>query len=72
MTGFVIEKAFYVDSLGFFASLLFKFLGNAKGNLNPKMVKMYELLLFPTSCILDHFFHNWFGKSLLVISKRPK
>ena len=70
--GYNIVIAKYVDSLGFFATLLYKIL-NKSGELSLRSIKMYDTLLFPLSRRLDDLgFKKLFGKNLLIIAHRPK
>jgi SAM-dependent methyltransferase len=68
--GFRIESAIYVDCLGFFASLVFKLIGNKEGDLDRGMVKLYDVLVFPLSRILDRVLGGLFGKNLMISSYR--
>lgn len=68
--GFRVKEASYVDSLGFFASLLFKFAGNNSGDLNRKALIAYDRLLFPVSRMIDAAFKRTFGKNVLVVAAR--
>jgi SAM-dependent methyltransferase len=66
-TGFRIERAEHVDSLGFFATLLFKLIGDKDGNVSLGALKTYDRLVFPLSRALDLVTRRWFGKNLLLI-----
>ena len=68
--GFNIEKAVYVDSLGFFATLIFKLIGNDKGDLDRTAVKIYDTFIFPISRVLDSAFSGLFGKNLMIVASR--
>lgn len=68
--GFKPERSFYVDSLGFFASLVFKIFGNSAGDLNPSLVRLYDGLIFPLSRIIDRVIGGSFGKNLLIVARR--
>ena len=70
-TGFQIDTATYVDSLGFFLALVYRWVGSDTGVIDPKAVKIYDRLLFPLSRILDRLLFGSFGKNLLVIGTRP-
>jgi SAM-dependent methyltransferase len=67
--GFVIERLGYVDSLGFFAALLFRAAGNRGGELNPRALRLYDRAIFPVSRFLDRVTRRWFGKNLLLIAR---
>lgn len=64
--GFQVVSIRYCDSLGFFAALALKFLGNRSGSLNPKMVVFYDKYIFPFSQRLDGKLGRLFGKNLYV------
>lgn len=68
--GFTIENSYYVDSLGFFVTLLFKFIGNAQGDISPKAIRIYDRVIFPISRIFDFVLRPFFGKNLAVILKK--
>ena len=65
--GFAIELASYVDSIGFFASIFFKYFGRSDGQLNPSAVKAYDKFVFPLSVFLDRAAGRAFGKNLQVV-----
>jgi len=69
--GFVIEQARYVDSLGFFAALGYRFFGNDDGGLDLRAVRLYDRVVFPMSRILDRITWPLLGKNLLVCAIRP-
>lgn len=70
--GFEIERARYVDSLGFFAGLAYRFFGNADGGLDVGAVRLYDSVVFPLSRVLDRGLSRWLGKNLLVSAVRPR
>lgn len=69
--GFVIEQVQYVDSLGFFAALAYRFFGDDDGGLNLHAVRLYDRVVFPLSRVLDRITWRLFGKNLLVRAVRP-
>jgi SAM-dependent methyltransferase len=70
--GFHIERVAYADSVGFFATLLFKAIGSKDGSVNIGALKLYDRLIFPISRILDRATQRWFGKNLLLAcTKQP-
>jgi len=69
--GFEIERARYADSLGFFASLAFKWFGSNDGSINKKALVAYDRFVFPVSCWFDKALSPFFGKNLLVVAKKP-
>ena len=66
--GFTIERCAYVDSLGFFATLLFKLVGDSSGNINRTALRLYDRAIFPLSRLIDTVTRRWFGKNLLLIA----
>ena len=66
--GFAIDRCEYVDSLGFFATLVFKFLGDRSGTINRTALRLYDRAIFPLSRLLDTVARRWFGKNLLLIA----
>jgi SAM-dependent methyltransferase len=70
--GFKVEHSAYADSLGFFASLAYKWWGNNDGGINEKSLIIYDRLIFPISRICDVFFQRWFGKNTFVIIQKPE
>ena len=69
-TGFEIQAARYVDSLGFFASLLYKMIDNKSGDINLSALKLYDAYVFPLSRLFDRIFSRILGKNLLVIAAK--
>lgn len=69
--GFEIEKANYVDSIGFFVSLLYKWIGNKNGDLNKGSLLFYDRVLFPISRVMDFFLSKVMGKNLEVVARKP-
>lgn len=68
--GFQIDTARYIDSLGFFVALIYRWVGNDTGVISPASVKLYDRFLFPLSRILDRLLLGSFGKNLLVVGTR--
>lgn len=69
-SGFVVENAKYVDSLGFFASLIYKIWGDKNGNINRSMLIMFDRFFFPMSLFLDKLTGYFFGKNLMVVARK--
>jgi SAM-dependent methyltransferase len=67
---FAIERVAYVDSLGFFAALVFKALGDRGGEINPVALRLYDRAVFPLSRVVDFAAGRWFGKNLLLIARK--
>jgi hypothetical protein len=71
--GFLIQSSSYSDSIGFFASLIVKFLGYKKsGNLgSTKSLELYDKYIFPISKLLDNLGLRFvLGKNIILIAKK--
>jgi SAM-dependent methyltransferase len=67
--GFAVESCAYVDSLGFFAALLFKVADDGAGDINRRALRLYDRAIFPISRLIDRLTGRWFGKNLLLIAR---
>jgi SAM-dependent methyltransferase len=70
--GFEVGDARYVDSLGFFASLVYKLIGDRSGSVSPGSVGFYDSIIFPISRLIDVLSFGSFGKNLLVVATKPQ
>lgn len=68
--GFEIRMMRYVDSLGFVATLLFKAIDDGKGDVNRRLLRVYDRWAFPVSRRLDALTHRWFGKNLMALATK--
>lgn len=68
--GFKVDRVAYVDSIGFFATLLFKLVGNNKGDVSLGALKLYDRAVFPLSRALDRVAQRWLGKNLLLLASK--
>ena len=68
--GFDVNAAYYVDSLGFLATLVYKLVGNRSGSVSPGSVALYDSVIFPLSRIIDFLSVGSFGKNLAVIATK--
>ena len=69
-TGFEVSSARYVDSLGFFATLLYRLVGDRSGRISAGSVSLYDSLVFPVSRLVDVLTLGSFGKNLAVVAAR--
>jgi SAM-dependent methyltransferase len=69
--GFEIRSIRYADSLGFAATLLFRAIDSGRGDVNRRLLRVYDRLVFPLSRALDTVTHRWFGKNLLALAVKP-
>ena len=71
--GFDIERASYVDSAGFFATLLMKPFARKDGVLNTHLVAIFDRFCFPVGRLLDKLiFGSWLGKNVAVVARKPQ
>jgi N-acetylglucosaminyl-diphospho-decaprenol L-rhamnosyltransferase len=68
--GFVIDRAGYVDSLGFFGSLVYKWFFSRDGKISEWMVGTYDRYVFPVSTGIDPFASRLLGRNALVLAHR--
>ncbi|HYD80941.1 MAG TPA: class I SAM-dependent methyltransferase [Paucimonas sp.] len=68
--GFHVTTARYADSIGFFASLVFRFAGGDSGTLNRKALILYDRIVFPLSRLCDFLFSPFFGKNVVAVARR--
>jgi len=71
--GLKVVASHYADSVGFFASLLMKFVGynSKKGIGSVSSLKFYDKWVFPISKFMDTIgFKYLFGKNLILIAKK--
>ena len=69
--GLKTESVGYVDSLGFIATLFFKYFGGDSGGINRGMLRLYDRAVFPVSRACDALTGSWYGKNLLLIARKP-
>jgi len=69
---FEIIEGGYVDSLGFFATLVFKAVDDGSGDIGVGALRFYDRVVFPLSRILDRVVGGLFGKNVYVIARKPK
>lgn len=69
--GFDVSKAYYVDSLGFLATLVYKLVGDRSGSVSSSSVAFYDSMIFPLSRIIDFLAVGSFGKNLAVVATKP-
>lgn len=69
--GFTVRRAAYVDSLGFAASLAYRWMGRADGAIDRDALRFYDRHLFPLSRALDRVLFPVMGKNVAVWAYRP-
>lgn len=68
--GFKPIKAEYVDSMGFFASLIYKYLDHGTGDINTRALIFFDKFIFPASLWFDKFFRYFLGKNLFIVAEK--
>ena len=68
---FDVREIRYVDSAGFFASLLYRLIGNPKGEINPRALITYDKFIFPLSRCCDVILQYVFGKNVWAFVQKP-
>jgi 2-polyprenyl-3-methyl-5-hydroxy-6-metoxy-1,4-benzoquinol methylase len=67
--GFFVEKVRYADSLGFFASLLYKWVNKGDGKITKNSLIFYDRFVFPFNRLFDFLCCNILGKNVYVVGK---
>lgn len=65
--GWVIYSS-YVDSLGFFASFLYKYKNDGTGSINRHALLIYDRIVFPISRVVDVLIAGLFGKNIYIVA----
>jgi len=64
--GFIIDYCKYFDFIGYFVSLLYKYINNS-GDISEKGLKMYDNYIFPISYMIDKITNgSVIGKNLIL------
>lgn len=66
-SNFHVRTSGYADSLGFFASLVYKYFGNKDGDINAEALRSYDRWVFPISRTCDRFAVNFVGKNVFTV-----
>jgi SAM-dependent methyltransferase len=69
--GLTIDTARYVDSLGFFATLLYRLHGAGDGSIDRRALRLYDRVIFPISRALDLMLSRCLGKNLVLLATKP-
>lgn len=69
--GFAVVHNDYVDSIGFFVTLLYKLVGNDSGDINRRALIVYDRILFPLSRMLDRVLGRVLGKNVFLVAEKP-
>ena len=69
-SGFRVEHARYVDSIGFLLALLFRFVGSKDGSLNTAHLVIFDRFIFPISRATDMICRRFFGKDVYLVARK--
>jgi trans-aconitate methyltransferase len=68
---FQITDSYYADSVGVLATLLYKVLDQGGGQVNVRMLRIYDQWCFPISRIFDRITRRFIGKNAIVRAVKP-
>lgn len=69
--GFSILSVEYIDSIGFFAGLLYRFIGDKEGAIDSPSIMAYYKYIYPISRFFDRLgMRKLVGKNLLVVAQK--
>ena len=69
-SGFRVENAYYVDSIGFLLAFLFRFMGSKDGSLKTAHLIIFDRVIFPLSCAMDVMCRRFFGKNVYLVAQK--
>jgi len=69
--GFDVEHGAYADSIGYVASLAYRWLPGRDGTITPGAVALYDRWIFPFSRALDAVASPWLGKNVYLVARKP-
>lgn len=66
--GFNVLRTRYVDSVGFFVTILYKIVGSNSGLISLRALTIYDRVIFPLSHIMDRLLNLFVGKNILLVA----
>lgn len=66
----IISRLEYCDPLGFFAALVFKYIGNKNGVVSSGSVRLYDRIIFPISRLLQPICKGFVGKNVVLVAEK--
>jgi SAM-dependent methyltransferase len=69
-SGFQVENAYYVDSIGFMLARLFRLIGSKDGSLSTTHLIMFDRVIFPISRAMDMVCRRLFGKNVYLVAQK--
>lgn len=67
---FEVERLFYADVFGYFATRAFKRLGNTMSNVNPVTLRIFDRCIFPIGCLIERLVPVPVGKNVVAVARR--
>lgn len=68
--GLTVLESEYVDSLGFLATLAYRWLGSDSGEIDRNALRKYDRYAFPVSLWADRVLKRVVGKNVLLVAQR--
>ena len=69
--GLRVTRSRYADSIGFAATLVYKLSDKGRGDINPRMLQLYDRAVFPLSALLDAVLGLVLGKNTYAVAIKP-
>jgi SAM-dependent methyltransferase len=69
--GLQVTRAEYVDSLGYLAALMYRIVGDPKGEVSASAIMVFDTFVFPLSRVLDRVLRHVAGKNVVVLAEKP-
>lgn len=66
--GLQVTRCRYADCIGFAATLVYKLTDQGRGDINPRMLKLYDRVVFPLSALLDAALGLLLGKNAYAVA----
>jgi SAM-dependent methyltransferase len=67
---FSVETNYYVDALGFFASLAYNVVLRGDGSINRDAIRFYDQRVFPISRMIDRLTSSLIGKNAVIVARK--
>jgi len=69
--GLRVTQSRYADSIGFAATLAYKLTDKGQGDINPRMLTLYDRAVFPVSALFDNVLGWLLGKNTYAVAVKP-
>jgi len=71
LAGLRVVRDEYADSIGFLASLLYRLLRKKSGDINRRVLRLYDRFIFPVSRMADRLCRKFIGKNIFLLAEKP-